>query len=220
MSRSRIFGSRSRQRSMSARRRGGVAAGSALQLDVLPQHRGETSEISSPSNSAPPRQHLVEHDAERPDVGAAIDGSALRLLGRHVGGGAEDHPHLRRARGERRRVHRVRRRASAFGPSALARPKSRTFTVPSARTLIFAGLRSRWMMPLLVRRFERLGDLARDGQGVGERQSPAFLGCRLGPHPHSLGLRALRPALRPGPQALRNRTPTGPRPRPVPSRGR
>ena len=40
---------------------------------------------------APPRQHLVEHDAERPDVGAAIDGAAARLLGRHVGGRAEDH---------------------------------------------------------------------------------------------------------------------------------
>ena len=30
---------------------------------------------------------------------------------------------------------------------AFARPKSSTFTVPSARTLMFAGLRSRWMMP-------------------------------------------------------------------------
>ena len=33
------------------------------------------------------------------------------------------------------------------GAVALARPKSRTFTVPSARTLMFAGLRSRWMIP-------------------------------------------------------------------------
>ena len=30
---------------------------------------------------------------------------------------------------------------------AFARPKSSTFTVPSARTLMFAGFRSRWMMP-------------------------------------------------------------------------
>ena len=29
----------------------------------------------------------------------------------------------------------------------LARPKSRTFTMPSARNLMFAGFRSRWMMP-------------------------------------------------------------------------
>ncbi len=33
------------------------------------------------------------------------------------------------------------------GADALARPKSSTFTVPSARTLMFAGLRSRWTMP-------------------------------------------------------------------------
>ena len=33
------------------------------------------------------------------------------------------------------------------GSSALARPKSSTLTVPSGRILMFAGLRSRWMMP-------------------------------------------------------------------------
>ena len=35
----------------------------------------------------------------------------------------------------------------AAGSIAFARPKSSTFTVPSARTLMFAGLRSRWMIP-------------------------------------------------------------------------
>ena len=34
-----------------------------------------------------------------------------------------------------------------MGSSAFARPKSSTFTVPSDRSLIFAGLRSRWMIP-------------------------------------------------------------------------
>ena len=38
------------------------------------------------------------------------------------------------------------RKASA-GSRALARPKSSTFTVPSGRSLMFAGLRSRWMIP-------------------------------------------------------------------------
>ena len=33
--------------------------------------------------------------------------------------------------------------AAPSGPSAFARPKSRTFTVPSLRTLMFAGFRSR-----------------------------------------------------------------------------
>ena len=33
------------------------------------------------------------------------------------------------------------------GSSALASPKSSTLTVPSGRTLMLAGFRSRWMMP-------------------------------------------------------------------------
>ena len=33
------------------------------------------------------------------------------------------------------------------GSIALARPKSSTFTVPSGRSLMFVGLRSRWMIP-------------------------------------------------------------------------
>ena len=75
---------------------------------------------------------------------------AARLFGRHVGGRAENHPHGgHRRRRERRRV------ASALadpldapaGSSAFASPKSSTFTVPSGRTLMLAGFRSRWMMP-------------------------------------------------------------------------
>ena len=37
--------------------------------------------------------------------------------------------------------------ALPIGSMALASPKSSTFTVPSGRTLMFAGLRSRWMIP-------------------------------------------------------------------------
>ena len=35
----------------------------------------------------------------------------------------------------------------ASGWNAFASPKSKTFTVPSPRTLMFAGLRSRWITP-------------------------------------------------------------------------
>ena len=95
-------------------------------------------------------EHLVEHDAEGPDVGALVDGLAARLLGRHVGRRAEDHAHLRR-RGPSASASSARADAlpepAPAGSSALARPKSSTFTVPSARTLMFAGFRSRWTMP-------------------------------------------------------------------------
>jgi hypothetical protein len=36
---------------------------------------------------------------------------------------------------------------ASVGSVAFASPKSSTFTGPSGRTLMFAGLRSRWMMP-------------------------------------------------------------------------
>ena len=37
--------------------------------------------------------------------------------------------------------------ATPVGSIAFANPKSSTFTVPSSRTLMFAGFKSRWMMP-------------------------------------------------------------------------
>ena len=56
--------------------------------------------------------------------------------------------------------------------ATFASPKSRTFTVPSGLILMLAGFRSRWMMPLLVRGFQRIGDLTRDAQGFVERHRP------------------------------------------------
>ena len=77
-----------------------------------------------------------------------IDRPPARLLGRHVGGGAENDARLRhRRRRDRRRLRYGSVARRRRGSIAFARPKSSTFTVPSARTLMFAGLRSRWMMP-------------------------------------------------------------------------
>ena len=42
---------------------------------------------------------------------------------------------------------RLPRTTPASGAIAFARPKSSTFTVPSARTLTFAGFKSRWIIP-------------------------------------------------------------------------
>ena len=49
----------------------------------------------SPWNGRRAGRHLVEHDAEREDVAAAIQRARLDLLGRHVGPGAEDRARLR-----------------------------------------------------------------------------------------------------------------------------
>src|SRR5262249_30830754 len=44
-------------------------------------------------------EHLAEHDAEGPNVGALVYGLAFSLLRGHIGGGAEDHAHLGGAHG-------------------------------------------------------------------------------------------------------------------------
>ena len=62
--------------------------------------------------------------------------------------------------------------ATPAGSIAFARPKSRTFTVPSGRTLMFAGFKSRWMMPCSCAA-SSTRDLFRDEQRLGDRDRPA-----------------------------------------------
>ena len=151
MSRNRFFGSRARQRRISEHDRRRRPGRQRAQVDVLAEHRDEQVGHVLAVKRPPAGEHLVEHDAERPDVRALVDRAALGLLGRHVGRGAENHAHLRSSRasvivGELASALAAVLEAPA-GSIAFARPKSSTFTVPSARTLIFAGFRSRWMMP-------------------------------------------------------------------------
>ena len=61
----------------------------------------------------------------------------------------------------------------AAGSIAFARPKSSTFTVPSGAHLDVRGLQIAVNDALLVRGFERLGDLLRDGQRFVERNRAA-----------------------------------------------
>ena len=131
------------------RRGGGVPAGRAFQSGSRPQHRREDVAHRLAREQPPAGEHLVEQDAEGPDVGALVDGLAPGLLGRHVGGRAEDDPgggsRVREVGDWDRSADDVTPAASP--PHALARPKSRTLTLPSGVTLTFAGLRSRWTMP-------------------------------------------------------------------------
>ena len=54
------------------------------------RHRGDERRLAG--------GELVEHDAEREDVGARVERFAARLLGRHVRRRAEDHAHARHRR--------------------------------------------------------------------------------------------------------------------------
>jgi hypothetical protein len=60
-------------------------------IDVLPQHGrqdiGHFLALKGPAAG----DHFVQHDAERPHVGAPVHGLTSRLFGSHVGGRADDH---------------------------------------------------------------------------------------------------------------------------------
>ena len=72
---------------------------------LVPQHGGKRLRHVAAGEGSGAGQHLVEHAAEGPDVGALVHGLAARLFRAHVGGRAEDHARLRhRRRRERRRV--------------------------------------------------------------------------------------------------------------------
>ena len=123
----------------------------------------------------PAGQHLVEHDAEGPDIGAAIDRAPAGLFRRHIGGRAEDHAHLRAwpavacgegSRRHRRRVHRrPARRVRIHGfrqteVEHLHRAVGADFDVLRLQIAMDdAGF---------VRGLERVGDLLRDRQRVGQ----------------------------------------------------
>ena len=93
----------------------------------------------------PAGQHLVEQAAECPDVGTLVDRKAARLLGAHVGGGADDAPPPPTSVTPGVRVwpdgtDRRRRRISRGRSPALSRRRAGVI-------LMFAGFRSRWTMP-------------------------------------------------------------------------
>ena len=146
MSRRRRCASFSRQRASSRRMRPACDAGSADQSGSRSRTAAIVSETVSPCERRAAGQHLVEHAAERPDVGPLVDGLPARLLGAHVGGGAEDDALAVRADGDRRRLREIgdrpiRRRSPSPGRSRAPSP------TPSGVILMLAGFRSRWMMP-------------------------------------------------------------------------
>ena len=90
-----------------------VAAGSRLQSGSRSRIGGERVGDRLAAERGAAGEHLVEHAAERPDVGALVDGLAARLLGTHVGGRAEDHALARAGDRDGRRVREIRTGAVA-----------------------------------------------------------------------------------------------------------
>ena len=122
--------------------------GDRRQVRLLHDHAASDVGYRSPSNARRPVS-ISYRTTPKAQMSARLSTVlAARLLRRHVRGRAEDHARSASCAGVV-----IVGDCDAFGdrrgrlPSAFARPKSSTFTVPSGRSLMFAGFRSRWMMP-------------------------------------------------------------------------
>ncbi len=92
-------------------------------------HQAQGLEIVLADEQLAAREQLVQHDAQREDVGARVGGLAVEQLGRDVGHLALHHAGVGDAR----------RSAS----TARAMPKSTIFTVPFQVTMMLGGVTSR-----------------------------------------------------------------------------
>ena len=182
-SRSRSRGSLVRQLCSNSTMRGGVRRGQRGPRRLLRHDADDEVGDIVAGKGALAGEHLEEHAAERPDVGAFVDRLALRLLRAHVGGGPDDHAQPAGHRGHRRRQRRVRR---ALVGHRLGEAEIEDLDAVVGRELDVGRLQVAMDDPLLVRRVERLGDLRRDRQRFGDRNRPLARSDRLAS--------ALRPA--------------------------
>ena len=123
----------------------------------------------APSNGRLPGEHLVEHGAEREDVGARVDGLALGLLRGHVGGCPEQDAEAGAARGAERGGHRVGR--AALGADQLGEAEVEHLHEAGLRDHHVPGLDVAVDDPGLVGGGEAARDLERDPQRLGDRQA-------------------------------------------------
>ena len=91
------------------------------------------------------RRHLVQHDAERKQIGASVEFLAAHLFRRHVGHGPIVLPGLVRCSGAKAwaRSRRCRNRNGRRDSSILGQPEIQNLGVSASVTKIFAGLMSR-----------------------------------------------------------------------------
>ena len=163
------------------RGRASSAAASTIARRVRVHDRARSGSPGSCPRTPASGQHLVEHRAEREDVGARIGLLALELLGRHVLQRAED----RALRGQIGGVV-VGSIDETAAPRRLAprlrQPEVEQLGARPSVSMMLPGLRSRWTMPGAVRLVERIGDLDRRSAAPGRaaaRPSASRVGERL-----------------------------------------
>ena len=146
-----------------------------LPLRLVLDHGGQDLRDRLAPERPPRGQHLVKHDAESPDVGALVHGPAPRLLGRHVGGGAEDEARLGPGVREGRGLREIRRRPGGrVAGECLGEPEIEDLDLALRRHLHVGGLEVAVDDALLVGFPERLGDLPRIGEGLVDGNRPAL----------------------------------------------
>jgi hypothetical protein len=120
-------------------------------------------------------QHLPEHDAESPDIGTLVHRLAARLLGRHVGGGAEQQACLRAGVRECRRPRQIRPRAgSLLLRVRLGETEIEHLDIATGGELDVGRFEITVNDAVLVSFLERLRDLLRDLDSFVCRDRPAL----------------------------------------------
>ncbi len=148
--------------------------GERAPVDLALQDGGQGVRDRLAAEGAAAAEHLVEDAAEGPDVGAAIGALAARLLGAHVGGGAEEDAGAGALLGESGRMGEVGWRALAgLGRERLGEAEVEHLHRAVAGELDVGGLQVAVDDTALVGVLEGLGDLAGDRQRLVERQRAA-----------------------------------------------
>jgi hypothetical protein len=146
----------------SDRRRGGI--GQRAEIRFALQHACERVGDVFTIEGAAAGQQLVEHAAERPDVGPLVDRTAARLLRAHIGRRPEDQPVARR-------IARCRLAPIRVVGQDLANPEVEDFDHSVGGDLDVRRLEIAMDDALVVRGIESAGDLSGNLERLDDRQT-------------------------------------------------
>ena len=105
-------------------------------------------------------EHLVQHYAECPDIGALVDRFPARLLRRHVRGRAEDHSGLGRSHADSRRLLGTNGTGGDWSGGGLRESEVKHLDVAVLTDFDVGGLEIAMHDPFFVRGFKRIFDFA------------------------------------------------------------